>query len=163
MQERLLYKDMSIDEILDESLTVYDFCYHGSKAVPANGSTTMQIPVTSDAHFLCLEITGSFTTLIDNEGTEDSGVNSISFNITDEGRNIKLFNTLVPANLVFSPGRQRTSGIAGDPSNALFYPKAFVYPFLASSQIVIDLSNNANYENNFSIAFWGTKYRTNAG
>lgn len=159
--DRLLYSEMSIDQILDENLRVYDFCYHGSKEVPAlsaGGSDTLTIPITSDAHFLCTEITGFFTTMNENA---DDGVNHISFNITDEGRSIKLFNTFTPANLVFSPGRQRTAGEAGDPGNALFYPKRFTYPFMASSQIVIDLKNNASNANTFSICFWGTKFRTN--
>lgn len=161
MIDRLLYSDMTIDEILDANLRTYDFCYHGNKVIPTlanGGSDTLTIPITSDAHFLCQEITGFYTTM--NEDADD-GVNHISFNITDEGRSIKLFNTLTPANLVFSPGRQRTAGEAGDPSNALFYPKKFIYPFQASSQIVIDLKNNASNVNTFSICFWGTKFRTN--
>lgn len=157
--ERLLFKDMSIDEILAESLIAYDFCYHGYKLVPAAGSTTLAIQITNDADFLNLQITGGFTTMIAGEPNEDDGVNHISFNITDENRNIKLFNTLVPANLVFSPGRQRSSGFAGDPSNQLFYPKEFIYPFKGGGQIIIDLSNDSDADNGFWIAFWGTKFR----
>jgi len=152
-----LYEKMDIDEIVDESIIIYDFVYHGTKKIPANGTNTLTIPITSDADFLCKEVTGNFSTL--SGAAVDAGVNGISFNITDEGRNIKLFNTQIPASLVFSPGRTRSPGVAGDPSSSLFYPKEFIYPFLASSSIIIELSNILPYENIFKIAFFGTKYR----
>lgn len=152
-----LYQNMSIDEILDESVLIYDFVYFGTKSIPANGTNTLTIPVTGDADFLCKYITGAYTTLTG--AAADGGANGINFSILDEGRNIKLFNTEIPASLVFSPGRSRASGVAGDPSHSLFFPVEFTYPFLHSSSIIISLTSVLAYANQFSIAFWGTKYR----
>lgn len=155
-----LYENMTIDEMLDESITVYDFTYYGEKSVPANGTNTLTIPITSDAHFLCRQVTGSYTTLTG--AAVDGGANGINFRITDEGRNIKLFNTQIPASLILSPGRARSSGVAGDPSHNLFYPLELRYPFLASSSIIIDLSSTLAFANTFKIAFFGTKFRVGA-
>ena len=152
-----LYENMNIDEILDRNLKIYGFVYFGSKSVAANSSDTLTIAITSDSHFLCKEITGTFTTLTG--AATDGGANGMNFRVRDEGRGLQLFNNEIPCSLAFSPGRVRTSGVAGDPSHQLFWPKEFIYPFLASSTITIALTNNLAYANTFSIDFWGTKYR----
>ena len=79
--------------------------------------------------------------LVDNGGTgyrvagADDGVNHLSMRLNDTGRSLKLFEEFIPCSLFMSPGRTRTTGIAGDPSHQLFFPIEFDYTFIPNSTI----------------------------
>lgn len=149
--------DYNINQLLERNHKQYDFKYFGSKIVPANGSTTKEIAISADAHFRCLNFTGNFTTL--NAGGADDGVNHLSCRLEDTGRSLRLFDDFIPLSLFMSPGRTLSSGIAGDPSNQLFYPIEFDYTFLANSTIELSMKNDGATDNVFKWCFHGTKYR----
>lgn len=135
----------------------YDAWYFGSVTVPANGTIPLNITVSSDAHFQCKFITGTFTTL-DAAGA-DGGANGCSMLLRDAGRDLNLFNLRIPLSLFFTPGRVRSSGVAGDPSHQIFYPTEFNYPFLAGADIEMDFASTLATDNVVNICFMGTKFR----
>lgn len=149
--------DYNVDELLRAHHERYDFKFFGAGTVPGNGSATIPVAISSDAHFQCLSFTGSFTTL--GNGGADDGVSHISCKMTDTGRSLELFNDFIPLSLFLSPGRQRATGVAGDPSNQLFFPIEFNYVFLANSTIELNLQNNSDTANTFNWCFHGVKYR----
>ena len=131
------------------------FIYYASGIVPANSSTTVQVNITAEAAFHCQCFTGSFTTL--GAGGADDGVNHLSCKLSDSGRSITLFSDFIPLSLFLSPGRRRTSAVAGDAGNQLFFPVEFDYTFAPVSTIVLDLKNDSATDNTFEWAFLGEK------
>lgn len=151
---------MTAQQLVDRNHKQYDFKYFGSVSIPAvgaGGAAQLSISVSSDAHFRCRYITASYTTL--DVGGADGGANGITMQLVDQGRSLTLFDDQISAELFSSPGRQRSSGVAGDPSNQLFYPIDFDYMFLANSTIFCDLRNTLATANTFNICFHGSKYR----
>lgn len=124
-----------------------------SEELAATANGTNQISISDDAHFLCRYLGGEFTTLTA-IGT-DGGANGISIKITDNGKSYPMFDNLIPISLFCSPGRQRQSGVAGDPSNPLFVPIEFYHPFNAGTSIQIEWANNLAYKNVLTLVFYG--------
>ena len=115
--------ELSAQQLIDRNHKSYAFKYTGSVSIAASGTGVVNISVSSDAHFRCEYITASFTTLTG--AAADGGANGISMRMIDQGRSLTLFDDFISAELFSSPGRQRVSGVAGDPSNQLFYPIDF--------------------------------------
>jgi len=130
----------------------------GAKLIPTAGDT-IPVKVSSFGAFRCLFFTGSFQTL-DDAGADD-GVNHCSMRLNDTGRSLKLFEDFIPCSLFMSPGRTRTTGQAGDPSNQLFFPIDFDYTFLPNSVIEMEMKNDSDTSNLVQICFHGIRYRTN--
>ena len=131
-----------------------------NQVVPAGGSALGQVEISADAHFDCLFMTGDFTTVSD--GTDVDRC-QISCKITDDGRNLVLFDSWIPLNLWLSPGRVRALGVAGVASNNLFYPIEFPYLFMATSVIDFDFRSGALTDNTVNIMLHGFKYRITPG
>jgi len=132
--------------------------------VPAGQSKLGKTAISNLGHFLCLHITGMFSTLRDTgeEGViDDPGVNYLRGQLTDGNGQKKLFNDYIPFPLWMSPGRVKsasaTDPTAGDPSNNLFYPQEFEYLFAANSDILLDVKNDGNYDQTYSICFHGIR------
>lgn len=125
--------------------------------VPANGNDDDQVDIKPDAHFECFYITGDFQTR--NAAGADDGVNHISIRITDGSNDLKLMENFIPANLFLSPGRTLASGVAGNPTNQLFYPFPFHHIFPANGSIIIEATNNGATDNVLNLLFWGKKLR----
>jgi hypothetical protein len=153
-------KDLSIDQLLEGHKEKYQFFYYSSGAVPAAGQQTFNVAISADAHFLCTYITGDCTSLAGGAGA-DGGQILTSCQIFDNGRNLNLFDAAIPLNLFLSPGRTRSSGVAGDPSIGLFFPIEFNYLFFASSTIRLVMTNAAADINTYRMCFHGYKYRVN--
>jgi len=131
--------------------------------IPAESGADDTLDIKSDAHFECYFVTGSYTTLDDDEGVFDSGVCEVSMRITDGSNDLKLFNNFIPANLFLSPGRRLANGTSGDPASSLFYPFPFYHIFPANGGIVIETQNAAAAENTLDLLFWGKKLRAQIG
>lgn len=130
--------------------------------VPANaGGPDLTIDIKRDAHFECFFITGSFTTL--NAAGADDGTNHISLRISDGSNDLKLMDNFVPASLFLSPGRVLSAGVAGNPSNQLFYPFPFYHIFPANGAIIVESQNNGATANVINLLFWGRKLRAQLG
>lgn len=147
--------------MLERARTEYDFKYTAGGPVPANDTAFFEMAISADAHFDCKQMTGAFTTLTG--AAVDGGASGMSFQIFDDGRDLRLFNDVIPAELVFSPGRQRSSGVAGDPSLQLFYPIEFDYLFKATSTVRFEVRNSLAFANDFFVCFHGTKYLVTPG
>ncbi len=132
--------------------------------VPAGaGGPDLTIDIKRDAHFECFFVTGDFTTLTDDEGTVDDGLNHISLRFSDGSNDLKLMDNFVPANLFLSPGRTLAPGVTGNPTNQLFYPFPFYHIFPANGGIVIESQNSGGAENVVNLLFWGKKLRAQIG
>lgn len=125
--------------------------------VPANDGLEREVDIRSDAHFDCRWITGDFTTL--NVAGADDDVNHLTVRITDGSNDLRLTESPLPCNLFLSPGRTRAVGVAGNPTNNLFYPFPFEHIFAASGGIVLDFRNNGGTNNIVNLLFWGKKLR----
>lgn len=125
-------------------------------SIPAGQGDEQSIDIKSDAHFMVEYVTGNFTTL-NGAGPADDGTNHITLRITDGSNDLKLFDAPVPLDLFLSPGRVLAAGVAGNPSNQLFYPIKFEHTFPASGKIILEFQNNADQDNEVNLLFMGRK------
>lgn len=126
-----------------------------SKAIAANTSGSDAVKVSDDGHFKSYYLGGQYTTLT--AESTDGGACTTSIRIVDNGRRWNIMDNLTPMSLFCSPGRQRSSGIAGDPSNPLFYPVEFPYFFMAGTSFQVEYTNTAAYANTIWIILYGDK------
>lgn len=126
-----------------------------SKVVPANSQNSDVVQISDDGHFKSAYMGGQFTALTAQDA--DGGDCPISVKIVDNGRRWEIIDNLTPMSLFCTPGRQRVSGVAGDPSNPLFVPVEFPYIFLAGTTIRVEYANNAAYANTFWLIWYGDK------
>lgn len=117
--------------------------------------------------FICLFITGSFTTLCTSgETIVDNGVCSLRGQLIDGTGNRKLFNDFIPLDLFLSPGRVKSTTAANvlgdsgtnlraDASQQLFYPSEFQHLFDQNSTIIFDCKNDSDADNTYNICFHG--------
>jgi len=148
---------IDIDAMLDRAEYDHPFWYPFAVDIPANSQNTQQLTISSDADFLCQYITGRYTTL-DVAGA-DAGVCGLSLQIIDMGFSVPLIDALANCALFLSPGRQRTSTVAGDPSHQLFFPIELDHVFLSQSTIELRYANNQATENRLELLFMGRKLR----
>lgn len=124
-------------------------------AVALGGTLSLDIKITEDVHFVSETMEGLFTTLI--AGPADGGASLISVAVHLVSKYDLFYDPINMASFA-SPGRQRSSGIAGDPGNQLFYPKKFYNLFPASSIIRFKFTSSADYENDVEIVLNGREY-----
>lgn len=137
------------------------FCIPVQLTIPALGGADISIDVKRDAHFECYFITGDFQTR--NVAGADDGVNHVSLRISDGSNDLKLMENFIPANLFLSPGRTLTTGVAGNPTNQLFYPFPFYHIFPANGSIIVEGANNGAFANVTNLLFWGKKLKATIG
>jgi hypothetical protein len=123
--------------------------------VDAGASKQSKTEVSTQGPFLCLFATGKFSTLKNNTGSaQDDGVSHLRCKLFSD--DIPIFNDYVPLDLWLTPGRVRDpQDLNGAASNNLFVPVPFVYVFPANSNILLDMRNDADFANSFSIAWYG--------
>lgn len=152
-----MYEDYDHNEALLIKQPKFTQKLSGSLLVPSGGDT-LNIAVSSFGAFRALFMTGTFQTLDD--GGVDDGVDHLSMRLNDTGRSLKIFEEFTPLSTFLSPGRTRTTAVAGDPSNQLFFPIELDYTFLPNSTIEMELKNDSTTSNLVKITFHGTRYRT---
>lgn len=145
-----------LKELLIAAQTQYGFKFGGGKSIAANSSDKVTIHITSDSGFECESVTGFYTTLTAED--TDGGACQLSAQLFDDGRDLQMTNTHIPLSIFLSPGRQRSSGVAGDASNQLFFPIPFPYMFKPNSDIRIEIDNEAAYANYVYFLFHGIKH-----
>lgn len=145
--------------------------------VPASASSLVKTTVSNLGHFLCLRITGAFSTLLDDPGAPgtpiDDGIDHLRGQLIDGAGQRKLFNDYVPLSLWLSPGRRRDGNAANayaaggsgpfpvaNPGESLFYPTEFEYLFSANSDVLLDVKNDSDTAIRFDIAFHGIRILT---
>lgn len=158
-----LIKELDIDALFELQRVQYRDTIILEDTVPAGGTSIGRANVSNLGHFLCLSITGTFSTLYSPAAAIiDNGINFLSGQLIDGAGQRKLMNDHVPFPLWLSPGRRRdassTTLATTDPvPNTLFYPMEFVYLFTANSEILLDTQNTADEDNSYEIAFHGIR------
>lgn len=135
------------------------FAYALQGSVPAaNGSNAgaleINLTIQTGFHFWSEILTIAFTTI--NSAGADDGVNQLTCQFKDGANQIGLSNTFIDLATLSAPGRQRATGLAGDPSNQLA-TTGIPWPhlWLGTGAIIADLRNASNTANNFSGTFGG--------
>lgn len=123
--------------------------------IPANTNGAKTVDVSSDGSFKAWYLGGQYTTLTAED--TDSGACDVSIKLTDNGRRWEIFDNLIPMSLFCNPGRQRASGVAGDPSNPLYEPIFFPHHFLPNSKIKVEYANDSAYANKVWLIWYGMR------
>lgn len=138
-------------------------------SIPAGKQLRNIVNISHLGDFLCLYITGSYTTLAMSEALiVDNGVCSLRGQLFDGTGNRQLFNDFIPLDLLLSPGRIKdTSAVnaieasgtieRADVSQQLFYPMEFQHLFDVNSTIFFDVKNDSDAENQFTVCFHGIR------
>ena len=124
-------------------------------AVAAGGTISRDIVINNEVHFVSESITGWYQT--QTAGPVDGGACLISVQIKLVAK-YDLFYDAINLASFLSPGRQRASTVAGDPSNALFYPKKFYNLFPARSIIRFNFTSSADLANDVEIVLHGREF-----
>lgn len=154
---------INVSQLLDIQRGQYQEKLLLEGTIGADTSLLTRVNISSLGSFICLFMTGSFTTLTEDGGNiVDNGVVSLSAKMSDGSNQRSLFNDHVPLDLFLSPGRSKsalstTVLTTDDQSNSLFYPQPFQYIFRRTSEILFDVKNTANTPNSFQIAFNGIR------
>lgn len=130
--------------------------------VTANTTKLGKVSVSNLGHFMCLFITGQYTSLASPAAAiVDTAVEYLSGQLIDGAGQRKLFNDRIPFGLWLSPGRRRDASsttVLTDPvPNSLFYPIEFQYLFNANSEILLDVENESDETNYYEICFHGIR------
>jgi hypothetical protein len=140
-----------------------------SGTIPAGKQLRNITNISHLGDFLCIYITGSYTTLVLDEGDIiDNGVCSLRGQLYDGTGNRQLFNDFIPFDLILSPGRIKDGAalnvfedygtvVRADPSQQVFYPMEFQHLFDVNSTIFIDVKNDSDADNSFNICFHGIR------
>jgi len=167
-----VFNKLSAEKLFAAQRSQYSETLNMAGVVPANAGFLARTDVSNLGHFLCLKITGSFSTLridpLAPPAIIDDGIDHLRGQLIDGAGQRKLFNDFIPLSLFLSPGRRRdvtatnavlptaTAALAGL-GNSLFYPVEFEYLFAANSQILLELRNDSDTLNRFDIAFHGVR------
>lgn len=115
------------------------FQYALSSTIAGASSDLPQKQIQNGFHFWSEFLTITYNTLADG-GAADDGVNRFTAQFKSGANQIGLSNDLIDLATIATPGRQRTVGIAGDPSQPL-HIQGFPWPYLyeATGSIIVDL------------------------
>lgn len=151
------------DAILNLNKTQYKEKILLSGICKAGIETPIKTSISSLGHFVSEFVTGSFTTLEDDNGSiVDNGVNYLRIKIVDGTNQRQLSNDYIPADLLFSLGRVRSSEATNNDTTApapnnLFYPYEFNYPFAVNSDIILYVKNDSDVDQELNVCFHGTR------
>ncbi len=143
-------------------------------AVPAGGTVLARTAVSNLGHFLCLYMTGHFSTLrLDAPAGQiiDDAVSHLRGQLIDGAGQRKLFDNRIPLDMFLSPGRERdntaVNAVTPDivapladtapPPFPLFYPQEFEYLYSMNSDILMDIANDSDTPIDFEICFHGIR------
>jgi hypothetical protein len=184
---RVFNKAFDVSEMLGLQVVQYSERLLLSATVPANSSVMAKTTVSNLGHFLCLYMTGKFSTLKKitdaTLGTKliDTGISYLRGLLTDGAGQKRLFNDYIPFDLLLSPGRgkadcdnayqdildttstpPREVALAAAKGETLFYPQEFEYLFPANTDILLDVKNASNADNTFEIMLHGVRILASA-
>lgn len=147
---------MKIEQLIQEYREKSPQWLYGSAVVAAGAAAgQIQIGVPSSYYFHCHYLSGSYTSI---NGGVDVGVNGLSMRLEDQGKHLVIFDAFIPCSLFLSPGRQRTSGVAGDPSHPFFMPVELDHLFRPISTINVQVANAFTSDCTLNLVFMGTAY-----
>lgn len=113
---------------------------------PSAGALELSTPIQQGFSFWSEIMTIAFTTL--NDAGADNGVNYLTAQFKDGANQLGLSNTFIDLATLAAPGRQRSIGVAGDPSNQLAtLGVPFPHLWLSTGTIIADVRNASNTGN----------------
>lgn len=148
-----------MDFLTVRRLKARKFAYTLSGTVPAfngaqAGALELSEPIQQGFHFWSEIMTLTFTTI--NSAGADDGVNQLTCQFKDGANQLGLTNTFVDLATLSAPGRQRATGLAGDPSNQLATVGIpFPHLWMAQGALIADLRNASNTANLFRATWNG--------
>lgn len=155
----LLLDRIDASAILDLQTKQYPDKMLISDTVPLGQSKLGSADVGNLGHFLCMKITGHFTTM--KSGPTDDGVSHLRGLLSDGTGQRKLFSDYVPLDLWLSPGRVKSPlDLTGADSNNLFYPLKWEYLFAANGAILLDVKNDSDLDNDYEVTFHGYRIKS---
>ena len=165
-----VFNKIQAEKLFTSQRSQYSEVIRLSGTCAANAGVLARAAVSNLGHFLCLKITGSFSTLqlIAGPAIVDDGIDHLRGQLIDGAGQRKLFSDFIPFSLFLSPGRRRDATAANafapagatptsNASESLFYPVEFEYLFSANSEILLDVRNDSAQQNTFDIAFHGIR------
>jgi hypothetical protein len=183
----VLSKAFNADILLGVQIRQYSEKLLLAATVPAQSSITAKTTVSNLGHFLCLLLTGKYTTLQKITDptigvlTIDDGIQHLRAQLIDGAGQKKLFSDYIPLDLFLSPGRGKANAsnayldvldtsvsparevaLAAAPGQTLFFPQEFEYLFSANSEILLDIKNDSLADNFFEIALSGYRILASA-
>lgn len=128
--------------------------------VPANDSLGDKIEIASGWHFLCLFITGSFTTLT--AGPLDDGINHLTCTAIQNGDTKEFWADFIPLDHFLTPGRMKDASVAGAAaSQALAAPPIPFIAFMPAGSIIsFKFANDATIANKYKLTFHGIRIKS---
>lgn len=135
------------------------FLYTLSGVIPAaNGASAgaleLSTPIQQGFSFWSEVLTVAFTTLA--SGGTDDGVNYITTQFKDGANQLGLSNAFIDLATLAAPGRQRSIGVAGDPSNQLAtIGIPWPHLWLSTGTIIADNRNASNTANQLRLTWNG--------
>lgn len=145
-----------VNAALNEQRAVYKQLLALEDSCPANSQKTSKISISNYGHFLIQRIYGTYTTLeLSGQNPVDTGINYLKGKIQDASVNRPLFDSFIPFNLLFTPGRQKVLVDNTAFPNLLFYPLEFTYLMTINSDFQIDVQNSSTYKNDYVIVLEG--------
>jgi len=126
-----------------------------SGTVAAGATTPYTLEISPKGTFLCLAITGRFSTLT--AAATDSGVCALKTSWSNGNGRIYIDDSQpLYLDCLLTPGRVRTAGVTGDPSGQLQFPGMPWIAFFAPKDVLtFKVQNEAAYQNTFQIALQG--------
>lgn len=185
---RIFGKKLDIRALMSTQVEQYSEKLLLSGVVPPNQEIIAKTTVANLGHFMCLFITGKFTSLANVTDAKtgltyvvDTGIEYLRGKWSDVTGQRTLFSDYIPLSLFLSPGREKaqadnaytdildTTGIspreialAAAKGDTLFYPQEFEYLYSANSEIMLAVKNASNHENSFDICLHGIRIRAEA-
>lgn len=173
MSIKVLAKKLIAEDLLSIQRYQYAEKIVMEDTVSSSSSKMGKASISNIGHFLCLYITGSFTSLLlGGTGSGiDTGVSYLKGLLFDGSGQRKLFNDYIPLELWLSPGRVRNTVasntyqpdgaiVTASDSNQLYTPIDFEYLFQANSDILFDVKNSSDADISYSICFHGIRIKS---
>lgn len=168
---KIFNKTISLAGLRDKQMIAHreTLLIEGTVPAAADGGTLQaRINLSIYGAAFSLRFAGNFTTLasVSTEGGAvivDDGVCHLRGRLEDTTGDNKLFSDYIPLDLMFSPGRRRSSlavnnivAVAGvadlaAPAGIIYEPSEFEYLFDKKGDIILDVKNDSNTPNSFSM------------
>lgn len=137
----------------------YDNIIPVQQEIPASSSLDLSVNISSEGHFQLWYFTIGYTTKT--AGPADNGINGIYMQLIDGAQSRTLMTGPVNAALISSPGHLRAVAGIGVPDEPLRLVYPFRYMFPRFGTIIMRCRNDHDFANIVSIAYYGTRIRTN--
>lgn len=148
-----LIQGIDLKKIQESDQRFYRASLRVGDTVPANDNKPTNLVVQSLGVFLCVSMTGRFTTL--DTGPADTGVCRMSMKWVNGSQRVYIDQPIF-LDCLFTPGRVKSPGVTGDASGQLQFPGLpWVTIFQPKDTLTFTVQNDAAYANTWQMALHG--------